>query len=55
METIVGGYVYDKCGLFWNDMYTPERLKQMDDSNHPDIGYVRRNLYSQKNMLMSIS
>lgn len=48
LETIVVGYVYDKCGLFWNDMYTPERLKQMDDSNHSDIGYVRRNLYSQK-------
>lgn len=49
METSVVGYVYDKCGLFWNDTYTPEQLKQMDDSKHRDIGYIRRNLYSTKN------
>ena len=48
MENGVVGYVYDKCGVFWNDMYTPEQLKQMEDSNHHDIGYIRQNLYSEK-------
>lgn len=48
MGISVVGYVYDKCGLFWDDVYTPEQLKQMDDSKHPNIGYIRHNLYSEK-------
>lgn len=42
------GYVYDRFGMFWNDSYTPKQLKKMDDLNHSDIGYIRRNLYSEK-------
>ncbi|SCW42230.1 hypothetical protein SAMN05660484_00904 [Eubacterium ruminantium] len=42
------GYVYDRFGMFWNDSYTPEQLKKLDDLNHSDIGYIRRNLYSKK-------
>lgn len=42
------GYVYDKYGMFWNETFTPAQLKQMDDSNQSDIGYIRHNLYSQK-------
>lgn len=48
MEEINMGYVYDKCGLFWEDAYTPNQLKQMEDAKHSDIEYIRHNLYSQK-------
>lgn len=42
------GYVYDKSGSFWDKPLTLIQLRQMDDSNHPDIRYIRHNLYSKK-------
>ena len=48
MEENYVGYVYDKYGMFWNESFTPEQLKQMEDSKHPEIRYIRYNLYSKK-------